>query len=301
MSVTNGVGTLSLINAISGACVERSPVVVIDGRPAEGHLADLAERDVVYSHSTGRASTELDALALLVAGHLCGPRRRKRCPPSSTARSPRALMSKRPAYIEINMGCQALPSASPGPPLVSNVPPAAARNRARLFFWPDSCRTDTASLVGPEIARYGLADAVADLIAKLGVRWASDMLAKSTLHRTRCHWCLRPAVCATGYSGASRIDQPSWWLRVPQQLFELWSPRSSARWSPSFDGKVRVKNQPKQNAEIRALVAAIRHQSQSQPPANVPPGAVPAAPAPAAGALTYQQAFQRMAMHWTKR
>ena len=62
-----------------------------------------------------------------------------------------------------------------------------------------------------------------------------------------------------------------------------------------YDGKVRVKNQPKQNAEIRALVAAMLHQRPvKQPPANVPPGAVPAAPAPAAGALTYQQAFQRI-------
>src|SRR5580704_12388325 len=36
-------------------------------------------------------------------------------------------------------------------------------------------------LLGTEIQRYGLADKVADLIAKLGIQWASALLSKSTL------------------------------------------------------------------------------------------------------------------------
>src|SRR5258708_35255198 len=36
-------------------------------------------------------------------------------------------------------------------------------------------------MIGNEIQRYGLADKACDLIAKLGVRWASSVLGKSTL------------------------------------------------------------------------------------------------------------------------
>ena len=67
VAVANGVGTLSLINAVAGAYVERSSIIVVNGGPTAGHLADLAQRDVVYSHSTGRANTELDAFALVTA------------------------------------------------------------------------------------------------------------------------------------------------------------------------------------------------------------------------------------------
>ena len=61
-----------------------------------------------------------------------------------------------------------------------------------------------------------------------------------------------------------------------------------------YDGKVRVKNQPKQNAEIRALVSAMQAKAAEQPPANVPAGAVPTSPPAATGSLTYKQVFQRI-------
>ena len=50
VSVAYGVGTLRMINAIAGAYVERSPVVVINGGPTGGHLSNLAQFDIVFSH-----------------------------------------------------------------------------------------------------------------------------------------------------------------------------------------------------------------------------------------------------------
>ena len=297
VSVANGVGTLSLINAVAGAYVERSPVVVINGGPTEGHLADLAERDVVYSHSTGRASTELDAFALITAKSVRAATKEE-VPAVVDGAITAALMSKRPAYIEINMGIWGQPCASPGLPLVFNVPPAGTETQlaATIVGLIRAAQTPVL-LVGTEIARYGLADAVADLIAKLGVRWASDMLAKSTLAEQGAGWigvydppyvppAIRAQVESTDLLVTLGCVFPNSFANLVTQKFGTMV--------AVYDGKVRVKNQPKQNAEIRALVAAMRIKAGEQPPANVPPGAVPAAPAPAAGALTYQQAFQRI-------
>ena len=43
-------------------------------------------------------------------------------------------------------------------------------------------------LVGQEIQRYGLADKVGDLIAKLGVCWATTVLSKSVLAEQGSGW-----------------------------------------------------------------------------------------------------------------
>ena len=66
-------------------------------------------------------------------------------------------------------------------------------------------------LVGTEIQRYGLADKVADLIAKLGVRWASALLSKSTLRRRRPRMDrrLRSAAFAGRCTRRGRAGRPS--------------------------------------------------------------------------------------------
>jgi len=152
-------------------------------------------------------------------------------------------------------------------------------------------------LIGTEVARYGLADAVADLIAKLGVRWASDMLSKSTLAETGAGWI--------GVYDPPYVPQA---IRTPVESADLlvtlgcvypnsFAPLVAQKFTSMvavYDGRVRIGNQPKQNAEIRALVEAMRIKAAEQPPANVPAGAVPTAPPAAAGTLTYKQVFQRV-------
>jgi len=58
-SVAYGVGSLSMINAIAGAYVERSPVAVINGGPTSQNLSNLHQFDVVFSHSIGQDATDL--------------------------------------------------------------------------------------------------------------------------------------------------------------------------------------------------------------------------------------------------
>src|SRR5215471_3040712 len=65
VSVAYGVGTLSMINAIAGAYLERSPVVVINGGPTAANLNNLHKFDVVFSHSIGQDATDLNAYKLV--------------------------------------------------------------------------------------------------------------------------------------------------------------------------------------------------------------------------------------------
>jgi TPP-dependent 2-oxoacid decarboxylase len=297
VAVANGVGTLSLINAIAGAFVERSPVVVINGGPTAGHLADLADRDVVYSHSTGRPGTELNAFAQVTA---------KSVRAATAAEAPAiidgaitaALTSKRPVYVEISMDLWGQQCANPGPPLTSNVPPAGTETQlAATIVGLIRAAQKPVILIGTEVARYGLADAVTDLIAKLGVRWASDMLSKSTLEEKGAGWigvydppyvpqAIRTPVESTDLLITLGCVFPNSFASLVTQKFNSMV--------AVYDGKVRIKNQPKQNAEIRALVAAMRTKAAEQAPANVPPGVVPPPPAASAGTLTYKQVFQRV-------
>ncbi|MFC7586456.1 thiamine pyrophosphate-dependent enzyme [Nonomuraea antimicrobica] len=61
----------------------------------------------------------------------------------------------------------------------------------------------------------------------------------------------------------------------------------------AYDGKVKIKNAAKQNAELGALVTAMVTEAARQAPMPVPAAVDPAAPA-ATGPLTYRQVFDRI-------
>jgi mannose-6-phosphate isomerase-like protein (cupin superfamily) len=100
-----------------------------------------------------------------------------------------AIARKRPAYIEINMAIWNSACPMPGGPLAVNNPPAGTEHQlATTIVGLIRAAQSPVILLGTEIQRYGLADKVADLIAKLGIRWASALLAKSTLPEEGPGW-----------------------------------------------------------------------------------------------------------------
>lgn len=102
-SVADGVGALSMINAIAGGFVERSPVVVVNGGPTPGALSNLHQFDVVPSHSIGQDATGLSAYKL-VTPSAARASTVAEVPPLVDAAIASAIRTKRPSYIEINMG-----------------------------------------------------------------------------------------------------------------------------------------------------------------------------------------------------
>jgi indolepyruvate decarboxylase len=101
-SVAYGVGALSMINAIAGAFVERSPVVVVNGAPTPGALSNLHQFDVVLSQSIGQDATYPSAYKLTASAARAGTV--AEVPPLVDAAIASAIRTKRPSYIEINMG-----------------------------------------------------------------------------------------------------------------------------------------------------------------------------------------------------
>jgi indolepyruvate decarboxylase len=297
VSVAYGVGTLSMINAIAGAYVERSPIVVINGGPTATNIANLHQFDIVFSHSIGQDATDLSAYKLVTtfaarAGTVA------EVPATVDGAISAAIKKQRPAYIEINMGIWGAACPMPTGPLATRNPPAGTEQQlAANIVGQIRGAQSPVILVGAEIARYGLADKVADLIGKLGVRWATALLAKSALAEQGAEWigvydpphsqpAVRDAVEHADLLVTLGTVFPNGYASLVQQAF--------ARTIQIYDGKVRIKTGAKRNAEIAALVAALVTEAAKAPPRAVPPGATPAPPGPATGPLTYKQVFERI-------
>lgn len=297
VSVAYGVGTLSIINAIAGAYVERSPVVVINGGPTAANFTNLHNFDVLFSHSIGQDATDLSAYKLVTAD---AARAGKVADvPAIVDRAiSTAVAKKRPVYVEINMAIWNSTCPMPTGPLTIVNPPAGTETQlASVIIALIRAAHSPLILVGEEIQRYGLADEVADLIAKLGVRWATALLAKSTLAEQGPGWVgvydpphSRAAV-KSAVEGADLLVTlgcvfPNGYAALVQNAF--------GRMVQVYDGKVRIKTGAKQNAEIGALISALVMEAAKAPPKPVPGGASPIPPGPATGTLTYKQVFERI-------
>ena len=296
-SVAYGVGSLSMINAIAGAYVERSPVAVINGGPTSQNLSNLHQFDVVFSHSIGQDATDLTTYKLITAS-AARAGKVSEVPAVVDQAISTAVMKKRPVYIEINMGIWNSACPMPAGILpVTNPPAGTERQLAMTIVGLIRSAQSPLILIGTEIQRYGLADKVSGLISKLGVRWATALLAKSTLAEQGVGWIgvydpphSHPAVQSAVENADILLTLgcvfPNGYAALVQSAF--------GRMVQIYDGKVRIKTSPKQNAEIGALVSAMVSEAANAPPTPVPAGAAPVMPGPATGSLTYKQVLERI-------
>jgi indolepyruvate decarboxylase len=297
VSVAYGVGTLSMINAIAGGYVERSPVVVINGGPTNGNLNNLRNFDVLFSHSIGRPDTDLSAYRLVTAS-AARAGTTSEVPAVVDNAIATAIKKKRPAYVEINMGIwdQACPTPA-GPLSLTNPPVGTEQQLAATIVGLIRAASSPLIIVGAEIQRYGLAGQLSELITKLGIRWSSALLAKSTLVEQGNGWVgvydpphSVPAV-------ANAVEHADLLVMLGCVFPNGYAPLVTSRADhiiSAYDGTVKIKGDAKQNAEIGALVAALVTEAAKAPPKTTPTGAVPPPPAPAAGPLTYRQVLERV-------
>jgi indolepyruvate decarboxylase len=297
VSVAYGVGALSMINAIAGAYVERSPVVIVNGGPTNGAISELHSLDIVFSHSIGQDATDLNAFKLVTvsaarAGTVA------EVPAIVDKAISTAIAKKRPVYIEINMSIWNSACPMPAGPLTIAHPSAGTETQlATTIVGLIRAAHAPVILVGTEIQRYGLADKAANLISKLGVRWATALLAKSVLEEQGPGWI---GVYDPPHSQAavkSTVENADLLVTLGCVFPNGYAPllrNAFGRMIQIYDGKVRIKTQAKQNADIGTLVSALVTEAAKAPPKTVPAGSVPAQPAPAAGSLTYKQVFERI-------
>jgi indolepyruvate decarboxylase len=297
VAVAYGVGTLSMINAIAGGYVERSPIVVINGGPTADSLNDLKNFEVVPSHSIGRPDTDLDAYKLVTADAARADKAPE-VPGVVDSMISIAIRRKRPVYIEIDMGIWTESCPMPSGPLShTNTPAGTERQLAATIVGLIRAAAAPLILVGAEIQRYGLADEVADLIAKLGVRWSTALLAKSTLAEQGDGWVGvfdPPHSVRSAEQAVENADLLVMLGCVFPTGYRRLVTGGNGRIVSANEGRVKIRGGATQRAEIVALVTALAAEAANAPPRPAPPGVVPAAPAPATGALTYRQVFDRI-------
>lgn len=181
VAVTYGVGTMSLLPAIGGAYAERSPVVVINGGPSAEDLRLQKEMGTFFSHSIGREKTDL-AIFREVTEYAERAERAEDVPRVVDTAIRTALVSQRPVYIEIAKHLWDAKCPAPEGALDVTVPASGQEGRlATEILGKLRAASRPALLLGIEIQRYRLEDAVTALVKKLGLPWATTMLAKSVI------------------------------------------------------------------------------------------------------------------------
>lgn len=295
VSVAYGVGTLSMLNAIAGAYVERSPIVVINGGPTPANRTNLRKYDVVFSHSVGQDTTDLTVYKQVTAkaGRAATV---AEVPPLVDGAISAALKTKRPVYIEINMGLWHAACPKPTGSIADiNRPAGTEKQLAATIVRLIRAARSPVVLVGTEVQRYGLADRVAELIAKLGVRWATALLAKSVLPEKGPGWlgvydppysrrAVKNAVENADLLVTLGCVFPNGYARLVQRAYS----------SMVDDNKVRIKTATKQRADIGALVSELVKEATKAPPRPVRSRSSPLSSRSATGALTYQAVFERI-------
>ncbi len=194
--VTYGVGTLSLINAIAGAYVERSPVVLLNGGPTDEDLTRYREEGTLFSHSIGAVPPRGAGEAAIPEADLLGDlsvfrrvtvqavriTRSLDAPAQIDATLIAALREQRPVYIEISKGLWGVDVPAPSAPL--HVPPAPAAGEdvlAQQILARFGVAQKPVLVLGEQIARYGLADAVTALVDKLKIPFVTTYLGKAVI------------------------------------------------------------------------------------------------------------------------
>ena len=181
VSVSYGVGTLSMANAVAGAYVERSPVVVLNGGP--GRHDDWREQHfgILFSHSTGRPRTDLEVFKQITA-HAVRIDQAGEAPAAIDRALQIASRRMRPVYLEVPHDLWTAPCSPPGDALDVALEPAGSEEElaAKIAERLASAKRP-AVLLGVEVARYGLQDLVEQFVHDTAMPWATTLLAKSVL------------------------------------------------------------------------------------------------------------------------
>ncbi len=178
-AVTYGAGAFNLVNAVSGAFAEKSPVVVISGAPGRAE-----SRSGLLLHHQGRT---LDTQFRVYQEITCAQARLDdpATAPAEIARVLTAAIDQaRPVYLElprdmVGVPCGPVPAYVPTPPDPDAVAACADEIMARL-----AKAERPVVMVDVEVRRYGLEGKVAELTQRLGIPVVTTFMGRGLLSTT---------------------------------------------------------------------------------------------------------------------
>lgn len=184
VSLQYGVSTFSALNAIAGAFVERSPIVVISATPGADDRQITKMYNVLYHHSTGNLKADREVFdRVTVAAETL----------STSAGAPEkidnlliaALTHKRPVYIECYQEvwgepCER-PSHKPLQPISIKSDPRALENAIEQAWTQITAAKHPLIFAGIEVLRFGLSGLLQEIIDASGFLYTTTSLGKSVL------------------------------------------------------------------------------------------------------------------------
>lgn len=184
ISLQYGVSTFSALNAVAGAYVERSPIVVISATPGSDARQIGAMYGVLYHHSTGNlnADEEIYRHVTVAAETL-----------STSAGAAQkidallvaALTHRRPVYIACYKEVWGEPCPRPDDtPLCAEVrhsEPLALENAVEQAWTQITAAKKPIIFAGVELLRFGLTDLLQQLIEASGMLYTTTSLGKTVL------------------------------------------------------------------------------------------------------------------------
>ncbi len=184
VSLQFGVSTASALNAIAGAWVERSPIVVISATPGADMRNITDMYDVLYHHSTG----DLDADRKIYENVTV-----KAITLSTNVGAAEqiddllieALTHQRPVYIACYKEVWAQPCPPPSKlplkPRVARSPSLALENAVEAAWAQIAAAKNPLIFAGVELLRFGLSDLLHKLIDASGFLYTTTTLGKTVL------------------------------------------------------------------------------------------------------------------------
>jgi indolepyruvate decarboxylase len=184
VSLQYGVSTFSALNAIAGAYVERSPVVVISATPGSDARQITKMYNVLYHHSTGNLDADREVYKhVTVAAETL----------STSVGAPekidnlliQAITHKRPVYIACYKEVWGEPCPKPSnkvlQPLVIKSDPLALENAVTQAWTQITTAKNPMIFAGVEVLRFGLSDLLQKLIDASGFLYTTTSLGKTVL------------------------------------------------------------------------------------------------------------------------
>jgi indolepyruvate decarboxylase len=184
VSLQYGVSTFSALNAIAGALVELSPVVVISACPGADARQIGKMYDVLYHHSTGNLQADQEVYSHVTVAAIT----------LSTSVGAAeaidnlliaAITHKKPVYIacykEVWGEPCPQPPKEPLKPLVIKSDPPALENAVAQAWAQITAAKNPMIFAGVEVLRHGLADLLQQIIDASGFLYTTTSLGKTVL------------------------------------------------------------------------------------------------------------------------
>lgn len=184
VSLQYGVSTFSALNAVAGAYVERSPVVVISAAPGADDRQMTKMYDVLFHHSTGNLKADQQVYEHVTVGAETL---------STSVGAPEkidnlliaAITHKRPVYIacykEVWGEPCPMPTTKALQPLLAKSDPLALENAVAQAWTLISAAKYPMIFAGVEVLRFGLSDLLQQLIDASGFLYTTTTLGKTVL------------------------------------------------------------------------------------------------------------------------